>query len=114
MLKDNLGIHIGLPINTNVMCPVCAEGTIMSKNENFSCSNYPTCTFFTPFCPTCKKPMEFINKVNQRYKCSKHPINIYKNCKRCDWGVLVTRINSHSNEEFFSCHTWKVTKCTGK
>jgi DNA helicase-4 len=114
MLKENLGIHIGLPINTNVTCPVCAEGTIMSKNENFFCSNNPTCTFFTPFCSTCKKPMEFINKVNQRYICSKHPKNIYRNCKRCDWGVLVPRINSYSNEEFFSCHTWKSTKCAGR
>jgi hypothetical protein len=58
--------------------------------------------------------MEFINKVNQRYICSKHPKNIYRNCKRCDWGVLVPRINSYSNEEFFSCHTWKSTKCAGR
>jgi DNA helicase-4 len=114
MLKDNLGIHVGIPVSTEIICPACNSGLIMRKNNNFSCSNYPTCIFFTPFCSECKNPMEYVDKKNIRYECKNHPEIMLKSCKKCSWGVLLPRVNSYTNESFNSCHTWKTTKCSGK
>lgn len=114
MLEDNLGTHIGVPQDTKKLCPACNAGTIIKKNNNSYCSNIPTCEFFTPFCSECNKPMDYLGSNKQRFECEKHSKVIYENCRLCSWGALVPRVNSVTQEIFYSCHTWKSTKCRGK
>ena len=115
MLQDNLGVHVGLDSAKNQKCPACKSGRILtSANGHGSyCSNIPLCDFMAPKCLKCEKPMEFIGGV-KRYVCQKHPDAFHKPCPNCSWGVLVPRINSFTNQEFYSCHTWPKTRCPKK
>lgn len=116
MLKDNLGVHVGLDTSKNRECPSCRSGRILvSKNAGGSyCSNIPLCDFISPACLKCQKPMTYTGE-NERFRCEKHPDVLHKPCFVCNWGVLIPRkyISKYSGtqEEFFSCHTWVKTRC---
>lgn len=119
MLKDNLGVHVGLDTSKNRECPSCKSGRILvSKNAGGSyCSNIPLCDFVSPACLKCQKPMTYTGE-KERFRCEKHPDALHKLCFVCNWGVLIPRkyISKYSGteEEFFSCHTWTKTRCKGK
>ena len=119
MLKDGLGIHVGLDNSKNQQCPSCESGRILvSKNAGGSyCSNIPLCDFISPGCLKCEKPMTYAGG-KERYRCEQHPDALHKPCFVCEWGVLVPRkyMSKYSGrqETFYSCHTWSKTKCKGK
>ena len=118
MLRDGLGIHVGLDNSKNRQCPSCLSGRILvSANGGGSyCSNIPLCDFISPVCTKCEKPMTYTGE-KERFRCEKHPDALHKPCFVCDWGVLVPRkyINRRSGMEdvFYPCHTWPKTKCKG-
>ena len=119
MLKDGLGVHVGLDNSKNRECPSCKSGRILVSNNagGSYCSNIPLCDFISPPCLKCQKPMTYTGE-KERFRCEKHPDALYKTCFVCDWGVLIPRkyISKYSGTEevFFSCHTWTKTRCKGK
>ena len=119
MLKDGLGVHVGLDNSKNRECPSCKSGRILVSNKagGSYCSNIPLCDFISPPCLKCQKPMTYTGE-KERFRCEKHPDALYKTCFVCDWGVLIPRkyISKYSGTEevFFSCHTWTKTRCKGK
>lgn len=119
LLKDELGIHVGLDTSKNRICPSCNSGRILvSASGNGSyCSNIPLCDFSAPKCSKCESFMVYVGG-KERFRCEKHPDALYKTCFVCKWGVLIPRkyINKRTGEEetFFSCHTRPRTRCTGK
>jgi DNA helicase-4 len=119
MLKDGLGVHVGLDNSKNRECPSCKSGRILVSNNagGSYCSNIPLCDFISPPCLKCQKPMTYTGE-KERFRCEKHPDALYKTCFVCDWGVLIRRkyISKYSGTEevFFSCHTWTKTRCKGK
>ena len=119
MLKDGLGVHVGLDNSKNRECPSCKSGRILVSNNagGSYCSNIPLCDFISPPCLKCQKPMTYTGE-KERFRCEKHPDALYKTCFVCNWGVLIPRkyISKYSGTEevFFSCHTWTKTKCKGK
>ena len=119
MLKDGLGVHVGLDNSKNRECPSCKSGRILVSNNagGSFCSNIPLCDFMSPACLKCQKPMTFTGE-KERFRCEKHPDELHKPCFICNWGVLIPRryISKYSGTEevFFSCHTWTKTRCKGK
>jgi len=119
MLRDGLGIHVGLDNSKNQECPSCKSGRILVSNNSGGsyCSNIPLCDFISPACPKCQKPMSFTGGKT-RFLCIKHPDAQYPACHVCSWGVLIPRkfISKWSMQEetFHSCHTWTKTRCAGK
>jgi DNA helicase-4 len=119
MLKDGLGIHVGLDNSKNQQCPSCKSGRILISNKagGSYCSNIPLCDFITPACLKCEKPMTYVGG-KERYVCFEHPDALHKTCFMCEWGVLVPIkfISKYSGQQevFYSCHTWSKTKCKGK
>jgi DNA helicase-4 len=119
MLKDGLGVHVGLDNSKNRECPSCKSGRILVSNNagGSYCSNIPLCDFISPPCLKCQKPMTYTGE-KERFRCEKHPDALYKTCFVCDWGVLIPRKYickySGTEEVFFSCHTWTKTRCKGK
>lgn len=119
MLKDGLGVHVGLDNSKNRECPSCKSGRILvSKNAGGSyCSNIPLCDFMSPACLKCQKSMTFTGE-KERFRCDTHPDALHVPCFACSWGVLVPRkyLSKYSGREevFFSCHTWTKTRCKGK
>jgi DNA helicase-4 len=119
LLRDGLGVHVGLDNSKNRQCPSCKSGRILvSKNGGGSyCSNIPLCDFSSPVCLKCEKPMTYTDG-KERFICEKHPDALHKICFVCDWGVLVPKkfISKYTGTEetFFSCHTWRKTGCKGK
>lgn len=118
MLRDELGVHVGLDNSKNRQCPSCNSGRILvSANGGGSyCSNIPLCDFISPLCVKCEKPMTLTGN-KERFMCEKHPDALHKPCFVCDWGVLIPRkyMNKQTRMEdvFYSCHTWPKTKCEG-
>jgi len=118
MLRDGLGVHVGLDTSKNRQCPSCKSGRILvSANGGGSyCSNIPLCDFISPICTKCEKPMTYTGE-KERFRCEKHPDALHKPCFVCEWGVLVPRkyMNRRSGMEdvFYPCHTWPKTKCKG-
>jgi len=118
MLRDGLGVHVGLDNSKNRQCPSCKSGRILvSKNAGGSyCSNIPLCDFSSPVCLKCEMPMTYTDG-KERFICEKHPDALHKPCFVCAWGVLVPRkyISRRSGMEdvFYPCHTWPKTKCKG-
>ena len=119
MLRDGLGVHVGLDNSKNRQCPSCKSGRILvSKNGGGSyCSNIPLCDFSSPVCLKCEKPMTYTDG-KERFICEKHPDALHKICFVCNWGVMVPKkfISKYTGTEetFFSCHTWRKTGCKGK
>jgi DNA helicase-4 len=119
MLKDGLGVHVGLDNSSNRECPSCKCGRILVSNNGGGsyCSNIPLCDFISPLCLKCQKPMTYTGG-KERYRCEKHPAELHKQCFECAWGVLVPRKylskRTGMEEVFFSCHTWPKTRCKGK
>jgi DNA helicase-4 len=119
MLKDGLGVHVGLDHSKNRECPSCKSGRILVSNNagGSYCSNIPLCDFMSPTCLKCQKPMTFTGD-KERFRCEKHPDALQKPCFVCTWGVLIPRkyISKYSGTEetFYSCHTWTKTRCKGK
>ena len=119
MLRDGLGVHVGLDNSKNRQCPSCKSGRILvSKNAGGSyCSNIPLCDFSSPVCLKCEKPMTYTDG-KERFICEKHPDALHKICFVCNWGVLVPKkfISKYTGTEetFHSCHTWRKTGCKGK
>jgi DNA helicase-4 len=119
MLRDGLGVHVGLDNSKNRQCPSCKSGRILvSKNGGGSyCSNIPLCDFSSPVCLKCEKPMTYTDG-KERFICEKHPDALHKICFVCDWGVMAPKkfISKYTGTEetFFSCHTWRKTGCKGK
>jgi DNA helicase-4 len=115
MLDRKQGKHIGVDPTKNSKCPVCKVGRILvSANKRGSyCSNIPLCDFRAPKCAECEKPMVMTGNKTGRFICPEHPQMAHRDCHMCDWGVLIPRINSYTNQEFFSCHTWAKTRCKG-
>jgi DNA helicase-4 len=109
MLKDGLGVHVGLDHAKNRECPSCKSGRILVSNNagGSYCSNIPLCDFMSPVCLKCQKPMTFTGD-KERFRCEKHPDALYKPCFVCAWGVLIPRkyISKYSGTEeiFYSCH----------
>jgi DNA helicase IV len=118
MLRDGLGVHVGLDTSKNRQCPSCKSGRILvSSNGGGSyCSNIPLCDFISPLCLKCEKPMTYVGE-RERFRCDKHPDALHKPCHVCDWGVLVPRkyMSKRSGREeiFYPCHTWPKTRCKG-
>jgi DNA helicase-4 len=118
MLKDGLGVHVGLDHSKNRECPSCKSGRILASNNagGSYCSNIPLCDFMSPACLKCQKPMTFTGE-KERFRCEKHPDALHKPCFVCAWGVLIPRkyISKYSGTEeiFYSCHTWTKTHCKG-
>jgi DNA helicase-4 len=119
LLKDNLGIHVGLDLTKNRLCPSCKSGRVLvSANKGGSyCSNIPLCDFTAPSCTKCSRTMVYLGGT-ERFICEDHPEAQYSPCHVCDWGVLIPKKyhNRRTQREsvFYSCHTWPKTKCTGK
>jgi len=115
MFDSKLGKHIGVDPTKNRKCPVCAAGRILvsMSGQGSYCSNIPLCDFRAPKCIECEKPMVMTGSKTGRYLCPEHPEKIYQDCHRCEWGVLIPRINSYTNQKFFGCHTWSKTRCEG-
>jgi DNA helicase-4 len=119
MLKDGLGVHVGLDHAKNRECPSCKSGRILVSNNagGSYCSNIPLCDFMSPACLKCQKSMTFTGD-KERFRCEKHPDALHKPCFVCAWGVLIPRkyISKYSGTEeiFYSCHTWTKTRCKGK
>jgi hypothetical protein len=61
-----------------------------------------------------KYTMEMTGNPMNRYICQQHPEVQFRPCQGCEWGVAVPRINSVTQEVFYSCHTWSKTRCPGK
>lgn len=118
MLRDGLGVHVGLDNFKNGQCPSCKSGRIIvSPNTGGSyCSNIPLCDFISPACLKCGKPMTYIGE-KERFRCEKHPDALHKPCFVCDWGVLIPKkyisMRSGMEESFYPCHTRPKTKCKG-
>jgi len=118
MLKDGLGVHVGLDSSKNRECPSCKSGRILISNNagGSYCSNIPLCDFMSPPCLKCQKPMTYSGE-KERFRCEKHPDALHKPCYVCDWGVLVPRKymsrRTGLEEVFFPCHTWPKTRCKG-
>ena len=119
LLKDNLGIHVGLDISKNRLCPSCKSGRVLvsANNGGSYCSNIPLCDFTAPSCMKCSRAMVYLGGI-ERFICENHPETRYSPCHVCDWGVLIPKKyhNRRTQREsvFYSCHTWPKTKCTGK
>ncbi len=119
MLKDGLGVHVGLDHSKNRECPSCKSGRILVSNNGGGsyCSNIPLCDFMSPTCLKCQKPMTFTGD-QERFRCEKHPDALRNPCFVCTWGVLIPRKYmsrySGTEETFYSCHTWTKTRCKGK
>ena len=119
MLRDGLGVHVGLDNSKNRQCPSCKSGRILvSKNGGGSyCSNIPLCDFSSPVCLKCEKAMTYTDG-KERFICEKHPDALHKICFVCNWGVMAPKkfISKYTGTEetFFSCHTWRKTGCKGK
>ncbi len=119
MLKDGLGVHVGLDHSKNRECPSCKSGRILVSNNGGGsyCSNIPLCDFMSPTCLKCQKPMTFTGD-QERFRCEKHPDALHNPCFVCTWGVLIPRKYmsrySGTEETFYSCHTWTKTRCKGK
>jgi DNA helicase-4 len=119
MLRDGLGVHVGLDNSKNRQCPSCKSGRILvSKNGGGSyCSNIPLCDFSSPACLKCEKAMTYTDG-KERFICEKHPDALHKICFVCNWGVMAPKkfISKYTGTEetFFSCHTWRKTGCKGK
>ena len=119
MLRDGLGVHVGLDNSKNRQCPSCRSGRILvSKNAGGSyCSNIPLCDFSSPACLKCEKPMTYTDG-KERFICEKHPDALHKICFVCNWGVLAPKkfISKYTGTEetFYTCHTWRKTGCKGK
>jgi DNA helicase-4 len=113
MFENQLGKHYGVDSAKNSKCPVCTVGRILvSINSKGSyCSNTPLCDFRAPKCMECEKPMVKTGDSSGRYICLEHPEKLYRDCYKCDWGVLIPRTNSYTKKEFLSCHTWSKTRC---
>jgi len=118
MLKDGLGVHVGLDSSKNRQCPSCKSGRLLvSSNGGGSyCSNIPLCDFISPLCLKCEKPMTYVGE-RERFRCDKHLDALHKLCYACDWGVMVPRkyMSKRSGREeiFYPCHTWSKTRCKG-
>ena len=118
MLKDGLGVHVGLDNSKNRECPSCKSGRVLVSNNagGSYCSNIPLCDFISPPCLKCQKPMTYTGQ-KERFRCDKHPDALHRPCFVCDWGVLVPRkyMNRRTGieEVFFPCHTWPKTRCKG-
>lgn len=118
LLKDNLGMHLGLDESQNRQCPVCHSGRILiSRNGGGAyCSNIPLCDFIAPKCITCNKTMVMTSTLN-RFICKDHPDALYEPCPICNWGVLIPRKyfnkTTKQKQTFHSCHTWARTRCPG-
>jgi len=118
MLKDGLGVHVGLDNSKNRECPSCKSGRVLVSNNagGSYCSNIPLCDFISPPCLKCQKPMTYTGE-KERFRCDKHPDALHKPCFVCDWGVLVPRKymsrRTGIEEVFFPCHTWPKTRCKG-
>lgn len=118
LLRDDLGIHLGLDNSRNGQCPSCRSGRILvSANIGGSyCSNIPLCDFISPLCHKCEKPMVFVGG-KERFICEKHAGVLHSPCFVCEWGVLVPRkyTNKRTGSEdiFYPCHTWPKTRCKG-
>ena len=118
MLKDGLGVHVGLDNSKNRECPSCKSGRVLVSNNagGSYCSNIPLCDFISPPCLKCQKPMTYSGE-KERFRCDKHPDALHKPCFVCDWGVLVPRKymsrRTGIEEVFFPCHTWPKTRCKG-
>lgn len=119
MLKEGMGVHVGLDTSKNRQCPACKSGRILvsAKGGGSYCSNIPLCDFISPACAKCEKPMTYVGDID-RFRCEKHPDALHRPCVKCEWGVLVPRkyINKRTGFEdvFYPCHTWSKTKCEGK
>ncbi len=116
LYKDGLAKHIGIDEAKNRVCPVCQSGRILvsgSGNGSY-CSNIPLCDFRAPKCNQCSSPMEMTGDTKDRYVCNQHPEVQYRSCDACEWGVLIPRLNSVTQQVFYSCHTWSKTRCSGK
>lgn len=118
MLKDGLGVHVGLDNSKNRECPSCKSGRILVSNNagGSYCSNIPLCDFMSPACLKCQKPMTYTGG-KERFRCEKHPDALHKTCFVCDWGVLIPRQYTNKRtgveEVFYPCHTWPKTRCKG-
>ena len=118
MLKDGLGVHVGLDNSKNRECPSCKSGRILVSNNagGSYCSNIPLCDFMSPACLKCQKPMTYTGG-KERFRCEKHPDALHKPCFVCDWGVLIPRSyisrRTGVEEVFYPCHTWPKTRCKG-
>jgi DNA helicase-4 len=118
MLKDGLGVHVGLDNSKNRECPSCKSGRILVSNNagGSYCSNIPLCDFMSPVCLKCQKPMTYTGE-KERFRCDKHPDALHKPCFVCDWGVLIPRSyisrRTGVEEVFYPCHTWPKTRCKG-
>jgi DNA helicase-4 len=111
-LDKQMGFHVGNP--QAIHCPKCQTGFLTQKTrqEGYSCSNWPLCKMRTPMCPECNKSMR-LTKVNPTaYTCTSHSNISLPRCPSCKYGVLITKTGRHG--EFLSCHMWPDTKCNGK
>lgn len=116
MQRDGQGRHIGLDNSKNRLCPVCESGRILvSKSGTGSyCSNIPLCDFRVPRCTECGNPMEMTGDAKNRFICQQHVDVWFHPCPSCEWGALVPRVNSKTQEVFYRCHTWSKSGCAGK
>lgn len=120
LLDADLGEHWGMDTSKTHVCPVCVSGRIMlsSKGNGSYCSNIPFCNFSAPRCPTCSKPMTTNKNDSLRFICSTHPAVKLASCPVCSWGVLIPKKyagkRTGAEGTFYSCHTWKDTRCSGK
>jgi DNA helicase-4 len=118
MLRDGLGVHVGLDNSKNRQCPSCKSGRVLvsSTGGGSYCSNIPLCDFIAPLCLKCEKPMTYVGE-RERFRCDKHLDALHKPCRVCDWGVLIPRkyMSKRSGREeiFYPCHTWPKTRCKG-
>ena len=116
MLETSMGKHVGIDETKNKKCPMCKSGRILvSQNSKGSyCSNIPLCDFISPRCQKCDNPMEMSGGQQLRFMCPSHPEVHDRACPACTWGIMITKVNSVTGQEFESCHTWVKTRCKGR
>jgi len=107
------GQHLGFEDSKTSNCPACGSGWLIEKENvrGLGCTNWPVCKFRTPACLICGEPTEMDLSNPAIYFCESHPSNGVKRCWRCSFGAYEVKSGKRGN--FFGCHLWISTGCTG-
>lgn len=113
MQKSESGEHLGFEESKITNCPSCKSGWLIKKEKvrGLSCTNWPVCKFKTPPCLICGEPTEMDVQTLNIYSCENHPKDGVKRCKKCDLGAYEVKTGRNGN--FFGCHLWMSTGCSG-
>lgn len=88
-------------------CPRCKERTIKRREGNYgtwwACTNWPICLGRLRTCTECKEGA--LIELDAGGRCT-HCGHEEVRCPRCHEGLLVSRTNRSSGQQFWACSTW--------